>query len=71
MAEVYPVADHTSSTVTRCLADLTYRHAVPSTNIYDRASEFLSDALQDTAFILGIKQLPTAPGHRQCDGLLE
>ena len=32
---------------------------------------FLSDVLQDTAFILGIKQLPTSPDHSQCDGLVE
>ena len=69
--EVYPVADRTSSTVAKCLADLIYRHGVPSTIIHDRASEFLSDVLQDTAFILGIKQLPTTPGHPQCDGLVE
>ena len=66
--EVYPVADHTSTTVSRCLADLIYRHGVPSTIIHDRASEFLSDVLQDTVFIIGIKQLP---GHPQCDGLVE
>ena len=66
--EVYPVADRTASTVAKCLADLIYRHGVPSTIIHDRAPEFL---LQDTAFILGIKQLPTSPGHPQCDGLVE
>ena len=60
--EVYPVADRTASTVAKCLADLIYRHGVPSTIIHDRAPEFLSDVLQDTAFILGIKQLPTSPG---------
>ena len=69
--EVYPVANRTASTVAKCLADLIYRHGVPSTIIHDRAPEFLSDVLQDTAFILGIKQLPTSPGHPQCDGLVE
>ena len=69
--EVYAVADRTASTVAKCLADLIYRHGVPSTIIHDRASEFLADVLQDTAFILGIKQLPTSPGHPQCDGLVE
>jgi len=51
--EVYPVANHTSSTVARCLADLIYRHGVPTTIIHNRASKFLSDVLQDTTFILG------------------
>ena len=69
--EVYAVADRTALTVAKCLADLIYRHGVPSTIIHDRASEFLADVLQDTAFILGIKQLPTSPGHPQCDGLVE
>ena len=66
--EVYAVADRTASTVAKCLADVIYRHGVPSTIIHDRAAEFLADVLQDTAFILGIKQLPTSPGHPQCDG---
>jgi len=35
----------------------------------DCAPEFLADVLQNTAFILGIKQLPTTPGYPQCDGL--
>ena len=66
--EIYPVA---ASTVAKCLADLIYRHGVPSTIIHDRTPEFLSDVLQDTTFILGIKQLSTSPGHPQCDGLVE
>ena len=66
--EVYPVADHTSTTVAKCLI---YRHGVPSTIIHDRASKFRLDVLQDTAFILGIKQLPTTPGNPQCNGLIE
>ena len=69
--EVYPVADRTSSTVARCLTDLFYRYGVLTAIIHNRASKFLSDVLQDTAFILGIKQLPTTPGHPQCDGLVE
>ena len=69
--EVYAVADRTAQTVAKCLADVIYRHGVPSTIIHDRAPEFLSDVLQDTAFILGIKQLPTSPSHPQCDGLVE
>ena len=69
--EVYAVANRTASTVAKCLADLIYRHGVPSTIIHDRAPKFLSDILQDTAFILGVKQLPTSPAHPQCDGLVE
>ena len=67
--EVYAVADRNAQTVAKCLADVIYRHGVPSTIIHDRAPEFL--VLQDTAFILGIKQLPTSPSHPQCDGLVE
>ena len=69
--EVYVVADRTAPTVAKCLADVIYRHRVPSTIIHDRAPEFLSDILQDTAFILGVKQLPTSPAHPQCDCLVE
>ena len=67
----FRITDQTASTVAKCLADLIYRHGVPSTIIRDRAPEFLSDVLQDIAFIIGIKQLPTSPGHPQCDGLVE
>ena len=70
-SEVHAVPNQTASTVAKCLADLIYRHGVPSTIIHDHASEFLSDILQDTAFILGVKQLPTSPAHLQCDGLVE
>ena len=35
--EVYAVADRTASTVAKCLADVIYRHRVPSTIIHDRA----------------------------------
>ena len=66
--QVYAVADRTAPTVAKCLADVIYRHGVPSTIIHDRVPEFLSDIL---AFILGIKQLPTSPSHPQCDGLVE
>ena len=69
--EVYAVADRTAQTVAKCLAEVIYRHGVPSTIIHEHAPEFLSNVLQDTAFILGIKQLPTSPSHPQCDGLVE
>ena len=70
-SEVYAVADQTAATVAKCLADLIYRHGVPTSLIHDRAPEFFAGVLQDTAFILGIKQLPTTSGHPQCDGLIE
>ena len=53
------------------LAKLVWRHGVLAKVIHDRAAEFLSDVLQDTAAILGIKQLPTSGGHPQTDGLVE
>ena len=68
---MYAVADRTAPTVAKCLADVIYRHGVPSTIIHDWAPEFLSNVLQDTAFVLGIKQLPTSRAHPQCDGLVE
>ena len=69
--EVFPVADRTAKTVASCLAELVWRHGVPARIIHDRAAEFLSDVLQDTAAILGVKQLPTSGGHPQTDGLVE
>ena len=66
--EVYPVADQTASTIAKCkcLADL-----IIGMEYHLPFSEFLSDVLQDTVFILAIKQLPTSPGHPQCDCLVE
>lgn len=69
--KVFPVKDRTAPTVAKCLAELVWRHGVPSKIIHDRAAEFLSDVLQDTATILGLKQLPTSGGHPQTDGLVE
>ena len=71
MLEVFPVKDRSASTVAKCLAELVWRHGVPAKIIHDRAAEFLSDVLQDTAVILGIKQLPTSGGHPQTDRLVE
>ena len=69
--EVYPVQDRKAPTVASCLADLVWRHGVPARIIHDRAPEFLSDVLQDTAAILGLQQLPTSGGHPQTDGRVE
>ena len=69
--EVFQVRDRSATTVAQCLAELVWRHGVPSKLIHDRAAEFLSDVLQDTAAILGLKQLPTSGGHPQTDGLVE
>ena len=60
--EVYPVTDRKAPTMAS-LANLVWRHGVPSRIIHDRASEFLSDVLKDTAAILGLQQLPTSGGH--------
>ena len=70
---IYTVTDLTLAMVAGCLyvADLSYRHDEFTFLTYDRAVEFLLDVLQDTAFILGIKQLPTSPKHAQCDNLVE
>ena len=39
--------------------------------INDRAAEFLSSIVQETATLLGISQLPTSGGHPQTDGQVE
>ena len=69
--EVFAVPDRTASTVAKCLCELIWRHGVPRKIIHDRAPEFLSDLLQDTAELMRLKQLPTAGGHPQTDGLVE
>ena len=56
--EVYPIPDHKANTVADCLADLIWRHGVPSLIIHDRGPEFLSDVLQDTAAIFGLSNCP-------------
>ena len=69
--EVYALADKKATTVTKCLMDLVWKHGVPNNIIHDRAAEFLSEVLQETAELLGISQLPTSRGHPQMDGLVE
>ena len=63
--------NHTSPTVARCLADLICKHGVPTHIIHDRAAEFMSNILLETARVLGITQLPTSGGHPQTDGMVE
>ena len=65
------MTDRTAQTVARCLADFVWRHGFPVKIIHDRAAEFLSDVLQETAQILRILQLPTSGGHPQTDGLVQ
>ena len=69
--EVYALADRRATTVAKCLMDLVWKHGVPNKIIHDRAPEFLSQVLQETAELLGISQLPTSGGHPQTDGLVE
>ena len=69
--EVYALTDRKATTVAKCLTDLVWKHGVPNKIIHDRAAEFLSEVLQDTAELLGINQLPTSGGHPQTDGLVE
>ena len=52
----------------KCLANLIWEHGVPLKIVYDGATEFLSDILQETATLLGITQLPTSGGYPQTDG---
>ena len=58
-------------TVAKCLLDVVWKHGVPARIIHDRAAEFLSEVLQETAALMGISQLPTSGGHPQTDGLVE
>ena len=44
---------------------------MPQKITHDRAAEFLSNVLQDTANIMGLTQLPTSGGHPQTDGLVK
>ena len=69
--EVYPVKDRKAETVAHCLLDVVWKHGVPARIIHDRAAEFLSDVLQETAQLLGMSQLPTSGGHPQTDSLVE
>ena len=69
--KVFVVQDRTATRVAKYLAEVVWRHGVPAKIIHDRAAEFPSDVLQDTAAILGLKQLPTSGGHPQTHGLVE
>jgi len=69
--EVYAVVNRKAETVAQCLLDLIWKHGGPSRMIHDRAAEFLSNVLQETALLIGIEQLPTSGGHPQTDRLVE
>ena len=69
--EVYAVPDRKADTVAKCLMDFIWKHGTPNRIIHDRAAEFLSEVLQETARLVGVTQLPTSEGHPQMDGLVE
>ena len=69
--EVYAVSNRRAETVAECSLDLIWKHGVQRRNIHDRAAEFLSNVLQETAQLIGIDQLLTSGGHPQTDGLVE
>ena len=69
--EVYALSNRKAETVAKCLLDVVWKHGVPNKIIHDRAAEFLSEVLQETAELLGLNQLPTSGGHPQTDGLVE
>ena len=58
--EVYAVSDCKVTTVAHFPADFIWRHEIPAQIIHDRAVEFLSDILQETAEVLGVTQLITS-----------
>ena len=68
---MYALSNRRAETVAKCLQDLVWRHGVPNQIVHDRAAEFLADVLQETAGLLGVRQLPTSGGHPQTDGLVE
>ena len=69
--KVYALSNRKAETVAKCLLDVVWKHGVPNRIIHDRAAEFLSEVLQETAELLGMRQLPTSGGHPQTDGLVE
>ena len=49
-----------------------WRHGVlPNQIIRHRVAEFLADVLQETAGLLGVRQLPTSGGHPQTNGFIK
>ena len=51
--EVYALSNRKAETVAKCLLDVVLKHTVPNKIIHDRAAEFLSEWLQETAELLG------------------
>ena len=50
--EIYAVPDRKAETVAKCLMDFIYKQRVPK--IHDRAAEFFSEVLQETARLIGV-----------------
>ena len=57
--EVFAVKDRTAPTVTKCLAELVWRHSVPTKIIHDRTTEFYRMSCKTQL------RLPTFGGHPQ------
>ena len=62
--EVYALSNRKAETVAKCLLDVVWKHGVPNKIIHDRAAEFLSEVLQETAELISYRPQGT-------DGLVE
>ena len=62
--EVYAVKDRSAQTVDKCLTDFVCKHGVPNHIIHDRAAEFMSDVLQETARIFPVTDFGSTPTDR-------
>ena len=57
-SEVYALSNRQAETISKYLQDC--KHGVPNRIVHDRAAEFLADVLQETARLLGVRQLPSS-----------
>ena len=70
--EAVSLKDQKAETVARALVEeVVSRHGVPAILLSDQGLNFESALIKELCDRLGIARVRTAPGHPQCDGLVE
>jgi len=71
LSQAYPVPNHESKTIAKCLLHFISHYGIPTTILSDQGSDFLSELMKEFAKLFHIKKLKTTAFHPQSNGALE
>lgn len=72
LAEAVPLPDQKAETVARAFVErVVLRHGVPQQELMDRGINFISNLMNETCRLLGIRKLTTTAYHPESNGAVE